>query len=379
MKKILFVIPHLGVGGTNSSLDNLLNEIKSWPGLSISVFSISTEGFYKFQNNYLEKSYSLLNYWFGAYSSLKGQKQIKSFAVKVVKKLSSLIGLDVESFLLRRYSNKLSKNKYDVIIGFQEGIATKFSSMLETNKLINWVQCDLKQSNYLFDDYKESYICSDNIICVSKNAANTFRSIYNTCDEKIKVIYNLIDTQSIISMSNYRDVVLNEFGENTFVILSVGRFSKVKQFEKIPEIASYLKCHINNFKWIVVGAGNIAIHNELESYIKKYNVGDVVELVGQRENPYPFFKRADLYVCLSLSESCPMVFLEANALKTFIISNNFPSASELIVNDNMGKICNFTEIPYEIVKFYNSDRNEVRINDNFRLDTIKQLKDLFYD
>lgn len=57
---------------------------------------------------------------------------------------------------------------------------------------------------------------------------------------------------------------------------------------------------------------------------------------------------ADLYVCLSESETCPMVFLEAQLFNLPIVNTYFPSANEFIDNES-GKIFQIENIPNDIV------------------------------
>ena len=65
---------------------------------------------------------------------------------------------------------------------------------------------------------------------------------------------------------------------------------------------------------------------------------DCVVYLGGKSNPYPYFKMADLLVCVSESEACPMIFNEAKLLNLPIVSTDFPSAFEFIDRDKDGRI-----------------------------------------
>ena len=78
--------------------------------------------------------------------------------------------------------------------------------------------------------------------------------------------------------------------------------------------------------------------------MEKYSVQDCVKWLGGKSNPYPYFKKADIYVCLSESEACPMVFKEAKLFGLPIVTTDFPSAYEF-VNEEDGIISSLENMP----------------------------------
>lgn len=379
--KILFVIPDLSVGGTNSSLENLLESVESIiPNAEISVFPITSCGELqdKFKKYRTIQNNHILNYWFGQPKFFKGSKKIIKLLFRVLKKADNILGLNIEDRILKFIASKEIFKDYDIVVGYQEGLATTFASVIEAKKHYLWIHCNLKYSNYKFEKFKKDYNQADKVICVSKSAQNTFDQIYPSEKSKSSVIYNKIDVKKIRTISSQTDnIPLKITDANTYILVSVGRLTPVKQFHKIPEIASFLKKQSIPFKWIVVGSGSQEYSNRIQQEINKYNLSDEIIMTGYSSNPYYYISKADLYVCTSESEACPMVFLEANALGKYVISNEFPSAHELLT-PSTGTICNINNIGLQISERLDKTKNlTVPINSDFYNNFDKQIDELF--
>ena len=67
-------------------------------------------------------------------------------------------------------------------------------------------------------------------------------------------------------------------------------------------------------------------------FIKDHNLETKIKVIGFQKNPYPFIKKADVFVLSSLYEGLPNVLLEALTLKKFVISSNCPTGPKEILN-----------------------------------------------
>ena len=59
-------------------------------------------------------------------------------------------------------------------------------------------------------------------------------------------------------------------------------------------------------------------------------VSEFVCFEGEKTNPFPYVKYADLFALYSAYEGYPMVVGEAQALGTFILTTNYAAAAEQI-------------------------------------------------
>ena len=341
-KKILFVIPDFYIGGTNKSLENLLllvdNNI-----YEIRIFSLYEDGdfYYKekvFKPYLIKKSlfYRLFHdhFWFRKFSTL----------------VSLLFRCNASRLLHKFEINRIQKKeKFDTVIAYQESSATICVSMLRNcSNRIAWVHCELR---YWLQDLVKGrkleeagdYRKYDKIICVSESARQSFQSLYPQLSDKVMFIYNSVDANHIKELAD--DVKANvPFSDTTFNILSVGRFSPTKQFDLIPKIVSELKKITSKpFCWYIIASTEECLQDMLEK-IEKYDVSREVILLGAKDNPYPYFKKSDLFVCTSESESFSYVIAESKVLHVPVLCNNIPVAKE-VVSDEEGWISSIADMP----------------------------------
>ena len=341
-KKILFVIPDFYIGGTNKSLENLLLLIDS-NIYEIRIFSLYEDGdsYYKekvFKPYLIKKSlfYRLFHdhFWFRKFSTL----------------VSLLFRCNASRLLHKFEINRIQKKeKFDTVIAYQESSATICVSMLRNcSNRIAWVHCELR---YWLQDLVKGrkleeagdYSKYDKIICVSESARQSFLSLYPHLSDKVIFIYNSVDDNHIKELAD--DVKVNvPFSDNTFNILSVGRFSPTKQFDLIPKIVSELKKMTSKpFCWYIIASTEECLQDMLDK-IEKHDVSREEILLGAKENPYPYFKKSDLFVCTSVSESFSYVIAESKVLHVPVLCNNIPVAKE-VVSDEEGWICSIADMP----------------------------------
>ena len=362
-KKILFVIPEYSHGGTNKSLESLLSAIDE-KRYEISIFCLYEDGgvFYKniFKPYIIAKSLLYVL----AHDNVITRK-VMGVAMKLFKNLSF-------NWLYRYEANRLQhKYKFDTVIAFQEGSATQFVSLINypVNR-IAWVHCDYANRFAAIEKKSELslYCLYNHIVSVSYSAVHSFNSIYPELKDRTKCIYNLIDCSYILRQSS-QDVNFEKQG-NCFNLISVGRFVAVKQFGLIPQIVQKLKLLTKkSFCWYIVGDGNE--RNMVESVISSMGLDKNIKILGAKDNPYPYFKQADLYVCTSLSESFSYTIAESKTLHVPVLTNDFPVANE-VVSPNEGWICNVKDMAF-ILKDIIEDKNCIYSNvkktiDNFKYD-----------
>lgn len=340
MKKILFVVPSLNVGGTISALMSIIEYLNS--EYQIKVLALSHDGdTSKLSGNTLLSKSTLLNAYYCNYKNAKGFDKIIIAIFKVVKRLCRILKIDLEKILSRTQSS--SFKHYDTIVGFQEGEATRFVSFIKSPNKIAWVHCDYK--NYCSTPNElHMYEKFSSIVCVSNYTANTFSTIYPTIKHKVLSIHNLLNIGLIERLANSR-LDDEAFSNDVFTIISVGRVDPVKRFECIPQVAAALKSRGCRFRWYILGPeyGNECF-NKLCQEINFHEVQREVIYLGSKTNPYPYFKEADLLVSLSYTEACPMIFNEAKIMKLPIVTTNFGSSYEFINNGECGFIVELKDI-----------------------------------
>ena len=381
MKKLLFVVPSLNVGGTLSSLKCIIEYLDS--EYEINVLALSHDGSPSgIRDNILLRKSILLHGYYCNYNESIGFDKYIIALIKIIKRFFYILKIDLEKIISRAFASNYQS--YDIIVAFQEGCVTKFVSHIQHQRKIAWIHCDYK--NYCSTP-KELHIYEkfSTIVCVSKYTANTFSTIYPSLQDRVQSVNNLLNLNAIESLAK-SSVYDNLFVKDYFTIISVGRIDPVKRFEYIPSIAYDIKSRGCKFRWYIIGPelGNECF-NKLCAEIKYYNVEREVVYLGSKSNPYPYFSNADLLVSLSYTEACPMIFNEAKILDLPVLTTDFGSSYEFIQNGDSGIIVPFQDIAdtlYSILsnpQCYNSLKQNVTQQEYSNENILLQLRSIFSD
>lgn len=104
--------------------------------------------------------------------------------------------------------------------------------------------------------------------------------------------------------------------------------------------AERLKSEGVNFVWTFVGEG--CDRNMIESMINSADLHRHIILAGEQSNPYPYFRHCDIYVQTSAFEGFGLTLSEAKILHKPIVTTNFPSAYDQIIDGENGLIAEMT-------------------------------------
>ena len=311
MKKILFGITGLTIGGAERVLVDLANELSK--SYDITIFALYAKGELEKELNSNVKLKSLFKYSYKEMSKLKQ---------KIVVPLKVLL-------LKNSIYNKNIKGNYDVEIAFLEGPITRLFSVKNKNvRKIAWVHNDIslvfgkglkaRLKKYLDKKIYDKY---NDLVFVSKENMCDFDKTYtnlNISDEHKKVIYNYIDKERILEKSQEKVKLLYDYNCINFV--TVSRLVYQKGIDRIIEVHKKLIESGYNHKFYVIGDG--PEREKLENLIKENKVENSFFLLGQKENPYPYIKNADYFCLLSRFEGYGMVLEEAKILgKPIIITD----------------------------------------------------------
>lgn len=309
--KILFVIPTLGSGGAERALLQLVNNYDTDDEITVmSLFRIG--------DNILKLN-SDIRYKYVFSKMFRGNIHF----LKVFK----------PSFLFK----KMIKEKYDVIISYLEGPTTRIvSGCSEGTKIINWVHTSPTDKKVILKSYRnqKEFVKTMNkysdTIFVAESARNRFFEIFPELKEiRSTVVYNPINNIEILEKAERKsDVVLNS---EEFNIVSVGRLSKVKGFERLINICVKLR-KIANIHLYIIGKGDEEAH--LKKIINGKNAESYVTLLGFYENPYPIIKQSSLYVCSSYREGYSTSVIEALILGVPVVTTMCSGMEEILGAQN---------------------------------------------
>lgn len=347
MKKILFGITSLSIGGAEKVLVDLANELKD--KYEINIFTIYSNGeFEKLLNNNI-KINSLYNKSYNEFSK--------------IKKL--LISLRILLFNKNIYK-KYIYNNYNIEIAFLEGpITTILSSKNKNTKKIAWIHNDISlvfgnniKSKLKKLLNKKLYKKYDKLVFVSNHNLKKFNETYNL-DITKEVIHNYLNMQTVLEKS--KEFTPDFPNDNIPNFVTVARLVDQKAIDRLISVHYKLISEGYLHRIYVVGDG--PLKDNLQKLITKLNLENTFILLGQKENPYPFILNSNYFCLLSYYEGLPMVLLEARALNKYIIITDTAS-KEALENYSNKKIAENSEegIYLALKEVLTSKNNNIAIN-----------------
>ena len=315
-RKLLFVNGHLNVGGVEKSLVDLLRWL-DYSKYDVDLLLLEETG------DYLDLIPEAVNiiykdtreaYGSFSHSILQNLKRGKFNLIfyRIVLLISSHWGKEFLRYW--KFFFRLPHN-YDCAIAYRPGICAVVVAFAvkSKKKICWWHHGECLYSDTQIEKTNKVWRYFDNVVIVSNGCKNMIESIFDYPSDQIVVIPNLIDIDKISFLAGESSPY--EESSDIIKIVTVGRLSPEKHIQDIPQIASELiKKDINQFKWFIVGEGDM--RKQIEKEICKYNVGNHVCLLGSKSNPYPYIKFADMMVHTSHVESQGLTILEAMALRT---------------------------------------------------------------
>lgn len=376
---ILIVVPSFESGGTVTSLINFVTLVDK-SRYNLNVFAITNYGINK---KYIAEQCNIIgdNSHDITKSTAKDVIRNKVFSiVKQLKKGLEKIGVDISPLLFRYYAGKLDKGNYDFVLAFQEGQATLFCSYFKNGFKIAWVRSEYARFiKSVGNKYSKIYEKYNRIVSVSNASMDSFLGILPQYKDVAVVQHNFLNDERIITMSKEVAVDMND--SDLFTIISVGRIDPVKRFSEIPRISRSLIDKGLKFRWIILGG--TAVRKEYElimKNIKEYKT-DNIFLLGNRSNPYPYIKKSNLLVSLSISETFNNTLTEAKILGVPVVTTNYPCAYESIKQNQEGVITSFNNVEDSLFKMItNIDNSYIAIKDyllDYHYEKDKLLENLY--
>lgn len=331
--KLLFLYGPLGGGGAERVLLDLLSNL-DYTKYEVDLCLFVNQGILLPE---VPKEITVISLW-DSYSNY----------FRVAYRLSIVFG---NNYLFKRILKQKISKKYDVEISFLEGIPLKLHALMSTNaKKITWVHADLLNYSYTdkqfaADEQLRAYNKMDAIVCVSHFTLKMFEEKFDMVSERLKVIYNPVDLAKVDRLT----VDSNVEKKSGFNIVSVGRLTDQKRFDRLVRVVARLRKETYELSVQIVGDGEL--RDDLKSLSKELKLEDIVQFVGFVNNPYPYIKNADLMLVPSASEGFGLVVVEAMALGVPVVSTKTAGPMEIIEKDAYGLLCEHDdESIYQSVK-----------------------------
>ena len=358
MKKLFFATHNLDLGGIETALVTLVNDL-SERGYDITIALEKREGVFL---DRLSKKIKVVEY------NTNNSKNI------ILRKICNL--LNRIKFIIK-YRNKFdfsaSFATYSIPASFIARTCAKNNALWGHADYLSLYDGNEKEMKKFFKKRK----CNKfkNIIFVSEEGKNSFIKAFPRLQNKVSVCNNLINDKRIINQS--KEEIYDLKKENVITFLNVGRHDeKQKKLSRIIESAEKLKNDGKKFRVVFVGDGKDT--NNYKEQVEMLGLRENVIFLGRKENPYPYFNLADAIILSSDYEGYPVVFLEAFVLNKPIITTNVSDYKQIdgrgvvvdkTTDDIYKAMKEFIENGYKITKKFDAQKYNEEI--------IKKLEKIF--
>lgn len=367
-KKILFHYPILNMGGAEVTLINLTEKLLQ--------LNWKVEVVCDLPGGVLESSFNPKV----KISYLQGKAAGHKFFNAKSTKDRLLSSHDLFQFLFRRIEYRLRSikyrfKKYDVAAIYLQGLSPRFCcEVVKARKKIHWIHSDLAncdKSNRQKRNIERYHHLTDRYVCVSKTAMDSLISEFPFLLKKTSVIYNLINSDDILrKMSVKLDKM--EMNKTGIQIISVCRLlDRVKGISRMVEAHARLKELGFCFHWFVIGDG--PDRAKIQSLINDKGLTNNFILLGSKDNPYPYYKKASLVAMLSFYEGLSGIINEAKVCGKAVIATEVSGVSEQICHKENGIIVqnNIDSIVNGLAELLENEQLLKRINNNYISDFIQ--------
>ena len=245
------------------------------------------------------------------------------------------------------YRYYIGDEKYDVEIAFFRGLCVKIVSGSSNKDAAHfaWVHNDFRRAKGYqnnFSDMRqvfEAYSRFDKVVCVSKEAKDGFVETIGDTDN-LTIIYNMLPVEKIIDRAK-EDAPLGISRGKLHLVLVARMEDKAKGQLRLISAVSKLRSQGEDITLALVGGGQD--EQRIREEIQKRGASDYIEALGEKKNPYPYIKDADLLVCASYYEGFNLTVAEALILGTPVLSTRCTGPCEILDNGAYGMIVENSE------------------------------------
>ena len=352
MKKTLFVAQNLQIGGVQKAL---VNHLKTMPvEEEVHLFTFGDGPLMDEIPPFVRviRGRRLLRLIATPMQVVLQGKNIFNIALRVL--LTLLVRVIGSKHLYMWLLKGYCAEKYDVAISyftdvpnnyFNQGTNLFVSEYVRAEEKVAWIHSDPIKANFNAGYCQRIYRKYDRIVCVSRAVETNFRQLLPEYADRTEVIHNVFPVEEIQLLAQEKEPYSGE----TYHVVTVGRVdNSTKRMDGIIRMCARLKSEgITQFRWHIVGNGPDLAENQ--QLAQDLGIAQLVSFEGEKTNPFPYIKHADLFALYSAYEGFPMVVGEAQALGTFILTTNYAAAKEQ-VHPDQGIIAENDEEFYQELK-----------------------------
>ncbi len=355
MKKLLFVINTMGIGGAERAMVELMYALPEEVDISLQVMIPRGEVFAQLP----ERVHVLGRSDVGSVLDKGGRRAIARTAVTSFFRYGAgfrLLPRLLHNYRAMRRSGRVQPDKllwrlfsdgaprpkesYDMAVAYLEGAASYFvADHVKAKHKVAFVHIDYVDAGYTKELDQGCYDDMERIYGVSKEVCARFLSVYPEYQEKVQVFHNLIGAERVRNLAEEGEGFADDFAGTR--LLSVGRLHPQKAYDiAIPAMARLCQTH-GDLRWYVLGEG--AERESLTRLIHESGLDGRFVLLGAKKNPYPYMKQADLYLHATRDEGKAIAIEDAQVRGKAIIASDCTGNREQVISGEDGLLIELSE------------------------------------
>lgn len=377
MPQILIYIDNLRIGGVTTVLKNYLNILAAEANYQVDLLVVNQPRDAVFDQlpaninkhylcSHIEDEFNIYSFWRLREENITEEnKAYFRFWRNAVREESKK--------RLLQYLN--ARAPYDFIINFNGDLETFLESydLHRNTKVIRWIHIQNDIQTYSADpdyyrivlDKQAAFVLlvEDMKTAFLRMAAHIGLKLDN---KQVVVLYNPIETDAILAKANEADIADKALLEEDY-ILSVAGLYDYKNHSEMLDIYARLKQKGIRQKLYIIGEGYERA--ALTEKIDRLGLQQDCLLLGIRSNPFPFMKKAKLFIHTSTNEGLPTVFIESMVCGCPVVAMDCPVGPKEVLADNRyGRL-----VPLHDTDGFVQSAYELLTNETLRQDYIAGL------
>lgn len=295
-KKVLFLIPSLIPGGAQRVFSTLLRHLdRSRFELHLAVLQATGAYMTDVPEDVVVHDLGVSRIRYAGPAIIRTTRKLRPQAV-----LSTLVYLNLQLLLVKPFLPANTK-----VLVRESTTASSFLAQ-ETRHPEVWKRL-----------YRNLHRRADRIICLSQAMMDDLVENFDLPREKLVRIYNPIDFDMIRRLAEREGNPYQSPGPH---LVSAGRLSREKGTDVLLRAMPAVLEALPHARLSILGNG--PLESELKQQAERLGVAAAVDFLGFRQNPWPYFKHAHVFVLSSRYEGLPNVVLESLAVGTPVVATN---------------------------------------------------------
>jgi glycosyltransferase involved in cell wall biosynthesis len=213
-------------------------------------------------------------------------------------------------------------------------LGKKIKIIIRESNMLSYSLKNSSRAHFFAHLVRWLYPIADYIISLGKEMKKDLICNFGIAENKIVTIPNPVDIMKLKKMALNTE---NPFLGDKIHLLSVGSLTHQKGFDILINAIEIVVSEIPNVHLTILGDG--PLKEDLCQLIANKKLSSHITLAGFKDNPYPYFHHADLFILSSRYEGLPNAVLEAVTFGTPVIAFDNPGCiRDIIADSSTGKL-----------------------------------------